>query len=78
MKKFENVLIFVDLSRGDWAHAQESSELENMLLVLAAACGASSYAVDVQRGRAAIITPEAEAAGVDIALDLAGYTVAAI
>ena len=66
------------LSRGKWVYSHELGELEDTLAELAAVYNASAYALDLQRGRAVIITPAAEAAGVDIDLDLAGYTVVAI
>ena len=66
------------LSRGKWVYSHELNELEDALAELAAVYGASAYALDLQNGRAVIITPAAEAAGVDMDLDLAGYTVVAI
>ena len=66
------------LSRGKWLYSHEISDLENTLAALTAVYGASAYALDLQHGRAVVITPAAEAAGVDIDLDAAGYTVVAI
>ena len=81
----EGKLLFDDL-QGAWVFWPNSIDdgvtyaagLEDTLREMAVDYGADVYAFNATRGNAVIVTPAAEAAGVDTDLDLAGYTVVAI
>ena len=81
----DGLLVFEHLQGTEWAWefwpqtVAYTRDLHDTLAAVASEWyGASAYALDTKHGRAVIITPAAEAAGIDTKLDAAGYTVVAI
>ena len=81
----EGTLVF-DPDQGVWVFwpagiddgVSYERDLDDTLSEMADDYDADLYALDAKHGRAVIITPAAETAGLDVDMDLAGYTVVAI